>query len=614
MAAPNISTPVEQLLGRLKKVRRSGSGWVALCPAHEDQNASLSITTGRDGRALVNCHAGCSSQAIVGAIGLTLSDLFAEPIAARPAQPVASTRPRMVKSYDYTDADGKLLFQTCRFEPKTFRQRRPDGNNGWIWNLGDTPPVLYQLPKVLAAATDGKTVFVVEGEKDADTLIDMGYAATTAPMGAGKWREAFADALKGSDVVILPDNDDTGRAHAEQVAASLTNAGCRVRIAILPGLPSKGDVTDWFSDPNNDLDQFGEIIGKTPRWTADKMEQKHRTRWRLDELWENDSIMRPPPPVVPRLAWAGRSTLLASREKAGKSTLVGYIAAMVSQGGRFLGERCEQGDVLIIGLEENAGDLARRLKMFGADATKVHIVIGFNGDPKDRARELEAHIDAVDPLLVIVDTLAAYSNGLADDDNSASQMTATVQPITALAHSRGVALILVHHARKMDGRARGSTAITASTDVVCEFWAPDEDADPTLRRMRSKGRVPVVPQYDLRFDGDTYTLDTGDAPLDQRVVEFIRHHPGTTLSNLRDMVKGKFEDISATVARLVAAKMILTDGEGRGRRLHIREVGNGWERDGNDVEPSGNGGGSQLPLPEGEGLGNRKPATRRTTP
>jgi RecA-family ATPase len=93
----------------------------------------------------------------------------------------------------------------------------------------------------------------------------------------------------------------------------------------------------------------------------------------LDEVWENDEMMQPPAPVVPYLAWGSRSTLLAAREKSGKSTLTGYMAAQVSRGGEFLGEPCQRGHVLIIGLEEFIGDTARRLQQFGANGKMISI-------------------------------------------------------------------------------------------------------------------------------------------------------------------------------------------------------------------------------------------------
>lgn len=570
-------SPIDRVLSRLKGVKPAGSNkWTALCPAHDDRQSSLSLRVGNDGRAVMFCHAQCSTQAIVAAVGLAMTDLFAGPPPLRvapssSAQAVqaqgVTTRPKLVKTYDYHDEHGTLLYQVCRFEPKTFRQRRPNGDGGWVWGMGDVQPVLYRLPEIIEAAAHKRRIFVVEGEKDADALSELRFPTTTSPMGAGKWKESYSEALAGADVVILPDNDDVGRAHAEQIAASLTARKAFVKVVALPGLPEKGDVSDWLA--TGDVDALETVIGKTPQWTPEGMTSR-RTRWRLDELWENDSIMRPPPPIVPRLAWAGRSTLLAAREKSGKSTLTGYIAAQVTRGGYFLDDPCASGDVLIIGLEEFLGDAARRFRHFGADATKVHLVDGFIGEPRTRPRELLDHIDAVDPVLVVIDSLAAYSCGQVQDDNNASQMAAVVQPLTDMAHSRGVALMIVHHARKADGKSRGSTAITAGTDVVCEFFCPDENADPTLRRMRTIGRVPVQPSYDIRFDGRDYVQANGlEAPLESRILAVVLSRPGVSRNDVADAVGGRRDTTLKAIEDMLVKRTLgnMSDSMARARLI-----------------------------------------------
>ena len=93
---------------------------------------------------------------------------------------------RIAATYDYTDENGELLFQAVRYEPKGFNQRRPDGKDSWKWSLKGVKRVLYRLPELMSA-DPAKPVFVVEGEKDADNLIQLGLVATTNPMGAGKW-------------------------------------------------------------------------------------------------------------------------------------------------------------------------------------------------------------------------------------------------------------------------------------------------------------------------------------------------------------------------------------------------------------------------------------------
>lgn len=139
-------------------------------------------------------------------------------------------RKRVVAEYSYTDEAGNLLFQCVRFEPKGFFQRQPDGKGGWTWNLDGVRLVPYNLPAVLNA----KEVWIVEGEKDADNLGELGFTATCNPMGAGKWRDAYSQHFKNKAVFIVPDNDEAGLAHAEQVARSLHGVAASIKIVRLP--------------------------------------------------------------------------------------------------------------------------------------------------------------------------------------------------------------------------------------------------------------------------------------------------------------------------------------------------------------------------------------------
>ncbi|WP_447044273.1 toprim domain-containing protein [Vreelandella sp. H-I2] len=152
--------------------------------------------------------------------------------------------PRIAKSYDYTDESGELLYQAVRMEPKSFRQRRPDGD-GWKWSVKGIRQVPYRLPELLAKPD--APVFVVEGEKDADRLADLGLLATCNAGGAGKWTNAHSEQLANRRVIVLPDNDTAGRDHAEKVRTSLEKVGAQVRVVALPELPEKGDVSDWLS-------------------------------------------------------------------------------------------------------------------------------------------------------------------------------------------------------------------------------------------------------------------------------------------------------------------------------------------------------------------------------
>src|SRR5262249_10258263 len=166
-------------------------------------------------------------------------------------QVVSRTDPKIVKTYDYLDEIGELLFQVVRFEPKDFRQRRPDGRGGYINNLKDTRRVPYRLPELVKAVAAGETIYIPEGEKDVDNLRAIGLVATTNPGGIKKWRAEYSEYLRGADVVVLPDNHAEGREHGDQVVASLRGVAKRIRVLDIgkhwDGCPDKGDISNWLA-------------------------------------------------------------------------------------------------------------------------------------------------------------------------------------------------------------------------------------------------------------------------------------------------------------------------------------------------------------------------------
>lgn len=271
---------MNSILSRLNGVKPCGNGWKALCPAHDDQKQSLHVSEGKDGRVLIHCHAGCSVNDICRVLGIELKDLF-------PQKPkvYAGGKSPVVATYDYRAANGKLLFQVCRTADKRFFQRRPDGKGGWLNGLGGIQPVLYRLPEVLQAVERGETVFIPEGEKDCDNLTRIGLTATTSPMGAGKWRDHYSEHLRGAKVVILPDNDEPGRKHAQQVANSLYGKTGSVKVLELPSLPEKGDVSDWLATGGT-KEELLRLAAEAPEWRPpkrakrekDKKEDEHKAR------------------------------------------------------------------------------------------------------------------------------------------------------------------------------------------------------------------------------------------------------------------------------------------------------------------------------------------------
>jgi len=194
------------------KVSKNNGQAMGLCPFHEDSNPSLSVNLTNG---VFYCH-GCGAKGSVFDFFMkknntdfrtSLSELAG--IAGVKNQKNKKARNnntgKIVATYDYVDENGNLLLQVCRYEPKIFRQRRPNPNKkgSWIWNTNKVKQVPYHLP----ALTKAETVFLVEGEKDADRLASLGLTASCNSMGAGKWRDEFKQYFKDKKVVILPDND-----------------------------------------------------------------------------------------------------------------------------------------------------------------------------------------------------------------------------------------------------------------------------------------------------------------------------------------------------------------------------------------------------------------------
>lgn len=254
---------VEEVLDRLPGAAKCASGWHAKCPAHDDARDSLSIANGAEGRILLHCHAGCTTDAICAALGIRVADLF-------PAKPNSSkSRSRIDVTYDYCDEAGRLIFQVCRYVPKDFRQRKPDASapDGWVWKTAGLRQVPYRLPELLAAVSNKRPVYICEGEKDCEALMAAGFAATCNPGGADKWKDDFAHYFNGAEVVIVADKDAAGRRHAQKVAENLHGVARVVRVIELPDLEGRSvnDAADFFA-AGGDAAQLDEIAQNASIW------------------------------------------------------------------------------------------------------------------------------------------------------------------------------------------------------------------------------------------------------------------------------------------------------------------------------------------------------------
>lgn len=227
--------------------------WKAKCPKHSDKVASLCINKEKE---VYYCQ-GCKFKG-----QLYLPDLKTIKRRPRRGPPLAT--------YTYYNEKGKLLYQVLKYkygENKFYPQRQPDGEGGWIDNIEGVRRVLYKLPELLKSKDS--TVFMVEGEKDTDNLIELGLTATTSPMGALKWNSKYNGSLKGfKTIILIPDNNQPGKLHMRQVANSLLENNFKdIRVLNLPKLEDDEDVSDWLKKDNCNKEVLLMLAEEAPTFT-----------------------------------------------------------------------------------------------------------------------------------------------------------------------------------------------------------------------------------------------------------------------------------------------------------------------------------------------------------
>lgn len=409
---------------------------MARCPAHEDRNPSLSLKEGRDGRALLYCFAGCQLVDVVAALGLSMSDLFAE-------------------SYEYHDTTGQVVRRVSRTYDaqgrKTFRQAGILGG-----------PTLYRLPEVVEAVAVGRPVYVVEGEKDADALAALGVTATTGPQGAGNFHLVDAEPLRGARVVAVVDRDAAGDKWAAAARDRLAAVGAHVRlVAATVGKDAADHVAAGYGveDFQPYLDPQSPLANGN---SLPEVETPERASWAPVDLagFLDGSYTAPEPELLPRadgvcLLYRGLTHSLHGESESGKSLLAQIEAVRILAAG---------GRVLFVDFESDPGSVASRLLEFGA--TPSQIAAGFvyvrpEVQPQATAAEAAAflaHLRGKFDLAVIdgvTDALALW--GAETKDNDGITRWARALP-KAIADNTGAAVVMVDHVTK-DAESRGRFAI-----------------------------------------------------------------------------------------------------------------------------------------------------------
>lgn len=400
-----------------------------------------------------------------------------------------------VAFYDYTDEQGITLFQVVRFEAppdrKTFRQRHPNKRalRGWEWNLKGVRIVPYRLPELRTAIEHGETIFIPEGEKDVDNLIEQGLAATCNPMGAGKWPAEFAKYLEGAKrVILLPDNDDAGRAHVNAIGATLKPVVGECLVMDLPGLEEKEDVTDWYRGGGSTDDLF-ELVKEIARpWTAQVPRSEFGAlRWEdLDRPGEELQA------IIDGWYTVGDLSVTAGPSKSGKSFLLihaGMIVALHATDHKdlvpdFFGLKVLTTGLVVYFAGEGSRGVKNRLRAFRREfkvpanahvpfvllTKKLDLLRPGVGDKQSDTDKLIAECKAwqsyydLPLVMVVIDTLATASAGA--DENSAKDMTTVFSNCAKVRDETGAHVGLVHHMNASGGKVRGHGSIYANADQV----------------------------------------------------------------------------------------------------------------------------------------------------
>jgi len=246
----------ERRIVSVEATKKEGKNWIALCPFHPDKNRpNLYIDEEKEKYHCFTCHKN----------GFLYNPKY--------RKLKYSYHRNIVATYNYKDEKGNLLYQVVRYKPKGFSQRRPDGNDDWIWNMKGVNPVPYHLPEITQTV---EPVIVVEGEKDVENLKRMGFTATTSPMGAGKWKPSYNKYLKDKEVILIPDNDQPGYQHCQRIGQSLRGIAKNIKWLELPGLEEKEDISDWI-EKGNTKEKLLQLIKEAPDFIPDKYDERERT-------------------------------------------------------------------------------------------------------------------------------------------------------------------------------------------------------------------------------------------------------------------------------------------------------------------------------------------------
>jgi hypothetical protein len=514
--------------GRLRNDRE----YDCCCPTHEDRRASLGIGRGDNGGVVVKCQAGCETATVIAAVGMTLADLA--PPRLNGHVPAGET------VYVYHDEQGHALFEVVRTPDKHFWQRLPGASKGGI---GSVRRVLFELPMLLKTEP-GATVFIVEGEKDCWRLWKLGLPATTNPGGAGKWRQDETDWLKehlaDREFVILPDNDAPGIKHADEIEGSLKHAGLDVRSLLLPGLPAKGDVSDWLGGGKTKEDLLAAIRPPPPRLWA--------------RVLSFTQLLEQPPPewLIEGMFYEETMVEVFGEPNSGKSFVVIDECIALRRGGEWCGREIHRsGPVLYVNADGGRG-FSKRARAWVEIHGEVEAPHEFwtlpeainlcNADHMADLRALISYLPEA-PVMTVFDTYSRCIPGM--NENLQEYASMVVDHLDRMRQEFHMSVKLVHHTDLSGAHARGSSVIIGACDtqarvekspenvvtVKCEKQRDFEFFDPLffkLGRVEGTNAVWITQQDTGPSEGPQERKESGI----NQVLQAVRDNPSITVGGL----------------------------------------------------------------------------------
>lgn len=452
------SVDIVDVIGRYVELRKAGKEYEACCPFHNEATPSFKVNPEAQLYKCFGCQKGGDVFTfLVEQEGISFSDAVsraaelgglklpggepqahvARPVARKPRNSEPSGK--IVAVYPYADEQGELLYEVCRLEPKSFRQRRPDGCGGYTWDMEGVRRVLYRLPEVLAA----DTVYLVEGEKDVHTLELQGVVATTNSGGASqKWQAEWTAALTGKTVIVIPDNDEPGRKRADAIVKELTDKADVVKVV----LPDGKDVTEYL-ERGHSFDEIQALIAESRR-NARRDFLERRGLLDPSEIIESAdgglSVFLDPSSRAVALDTGfarlqkmtlgmhpGELWILAARPSAGKTAFAMDIAANVA---------CNGKSVAVFELEMSAASLLARIICNRARVDTLKYRMGAL-DAEERSRVQHAFYALTGMPLFI-------------DDGAAASLKSVHEKLLALRARRGLDLVIIDYLQLMGADRR----------------------------------------------------------------------------------------------------------------------------------------------------------------